>query len=96
MKLIDDPDARFWFLWPRAAGAGRTWPTQRRHQVTGIGPAPPPVVTEYVAQAEQCPCCAAVTEVRAHSGPPRRETPAHSHRQITGPSNSPSALNSGG
>jgi hypothetical protein len=35
---------------------------QRRHQVTGIGRAPPPVVTGYVAQAKQCPCCAAVTE----------------------------------
>jgi len=35
---------------------------QRRHQVTDIGSAPPPVVTEYVAQAKECPCCGAVTE----------------------------------
>jgi transposase len=66
MKLIDDPDARFWF--PPAACrrcgkglAGAAVLAQRRHQVTDIGP-PPPVVTEYVAQAKQCPCCATVTE----------------------------------
>jgi zinc-finger binding domain of transposase IS66 len=35
---------------------------QRRHQVTDIEPAPPPKVTQYVAQARQCPRCAAVTE----------------------------------
>ena len=35
---------------------------QRRHQVTDIEPAPPPVVTEYVAQAKQCPWCEAVSE----------------------------------
>jgi transposase len=35
---------------------------QRRHQVTDIRPAPAPVVTEYVAQARECPCCGAVTE----------------------------------
>ena len=67
MKLIDDPDARFWF--PPAACrrcgkglAGAAVLAQRRHQVTDIGRAPPPVVTEYVAQAKQCPCCATVTE----------------------------------
>jgi transposase len=67
MNLIDDPDARFWF--PPAAcrrcGKGLAEAAvlaQRRHQVTDIGPAPPPVVTEYVAQAKQCPCCAEVTE----------------------------------
>jgi transposase len=35
---------------------------QRRHQVTDIEPAPPPVVTEYVAQARQCPGCGTLTE----------------------------------
>jgi transposase len=35
---------------------------QRRHQVTDIGPAPPPSVIEHVAQAKQCPCCGTVTE----------------------------------
>jgi len=34
---------------------------QRRHQVTDIGPAPAPTVTEHVAQAKQCPCCGTVT-----------------------------------
>ena len=35
---------------------------QRRHQVTDIAPAPAPRVTEYVAQAKECPCCGTVTE----------------------------------
>jgi len=35
---------------------------QRRHQVTDIAPAPPPTVTEYVAQAKTCPCCGIVSE----------------------------------
>ena len=35
---------------------------QRRHQVTDIEPAPAPKVTEYVAQAKECPCCGTVTE----------------------------------
>ena len=34
----------------------------RRHQVTDIAPAPAPKVTEYVAQAKECPCCGTVTE----------------------------------
>ena len=51
----------------RAAGAARAWPgepvlAQRRHQVTDIEPAPAPKVTEYVAQAKECPGCGAVTE----------------------------------
>ena len=73
MKLIDDPDARFWF--PPAACrrcgkglAGAAVLAHRRHQVTDIGPAPPPVVTEYVAQAKQCPCCATVTEGELRPG----------------------------
>ena len=54
----------------RAAGAARAWPgepvlAQRRHQVTDIEPAPAPKVTEYVAQAKQCPCCGTVTRGRA-------------------------------
>jgi transposase len=34
---------------------------ERRHQVTDIVPAPPPTVTEYVAQAKACPCCGTVS-----------------------------------
>ena len=45
---------------PAAAGAGRPGRrcrslAQRRHQVTDIVPAPPPKVTEYVAQAKAVP-----------------------------------------
>jgi transposase len=67
MNLIDDPDERVWC--PPAAcrecGAGLAGVAavaQRRHQVTDIVPAPAPKVTEYVAQAKECPCCGAVTE----------------------------------
>jgi transposase len=67
MKLIDDPDHRFWF--PPASCrdcgtdlAGVPVIAQRRHQVTGIRPAPPPEVTEYVAQARRCPWCDGVSE----------------------------------
>ena len=35
---------------------------QRRHQVTDIAPVLPPKVTEYVAQAKECPGCGTVTE----------------------------------
>jgi transposase len=67
MRLVDDPDERFWY--PPAAcrecGTGLAAApvtAQRRHQVTDIGPAPAPTVTEHVAQAKQCPCCGTVTE----------------------------------
>jgi transposase len=67
MRLVDDPDERFEY--PPAecrrcgAGLGREpVAAQRRHQVTDIEPAPEPKVTEHVAQAKQCPCCATVTE----------------------------------
>jgi transposase len=51
----------------RVAGAARDLAAepvaaQRRHQVTDIEPAPAPTVTEYVAQAKQCPGCGTVTE----------------------------------
>jgi transposase len=67
MKLVDDPDHRLWFPpWScRECGtglAGAPVIAQRRHQVTDTGPVPPPVVTEYVAQAKQCPWCEAVSE----------------------------------
>jgi transposase len=66
MRLVDDPDERFWYPPEacRACGAGLDGEpvlAQRRHQVTGIGPAPPKV-TEHVAQARRCPCCGTVTE----------------------------------
>ncbi|MGE5289436.1 MAG: IS66 family transposase [Micromonosporaceae bacterium] len=67
MRLIDDPDGKFWFPPASCRGcgkglAGAEVPAQRRHQVTDIEPAPPPKVTGYVAQAKQCPCCGTVTE----------------------------------
>jgi transposase len=67
MRLVDDPDEKFWFP-PAVCGgcgaclAGAAVLAQRRHQVTDIEPAPPPKVTEYVAQAKECPCCRTVTE----------------------------------
>ena len=67
MKLIDDPDRRFFYppASCRECGtglAGAPVLAQRRHQVTDICPAPPPVVTEYVAQAKRCPWCETVSE----------------------------------
>jgi transposase len=67
MKLIDAPDGRFWFPPAACRGCGKDLAgaavlAQRRHQVTDIEPAPLPVVTEYVAQAKECPCCGTVTE----------------------------------
>ena len=69
----DDPDETV-FCPPAAccgcgAGlAGTAATAQRRHQVTDITPAPPPKVTEYVAQAKECPGCGTVTagELPAH------------------------------
>ena len=79
MKLIDDPDERFWYPPAACSGCGTDLAAepvtaQRRHQVTGIEPAPAPKVTGYVAQAKECPCCGTVTEgelpprVRARAG----------------------------
>jgi len=67
MKLIDDPDERLEFSPAACRGcgaglAGEPVLDQRRHQVTDIQPAPPPRVTEYVAQAKTCPCCGLVSE----------------------------------
>src|SRR5881275_3199469 len=67
MRLIDDPDRRFWCppASCRECGTDLTGApviAQRRHQVTDIRPAPPPEVTEYVAQAKRCPWCEAVSE----------------------------------
>ena len=67
MNLIDNPDERFEFP-PAVCGgcgaglAGEPVVAQRRHQVTDIEPAPAPKVTEYVAQAKECPGCGTVTE----------------------------------
>jgi transposase len=73
MKLIDDPDERFEYPPAACAGcgadlAGGPVAAQRRHQVTDIGPAPAPKVTEHVAQAKEYPCCGTVTagELPAH------------------------------
>jgi transposase len=60
MRLMDDPLPATC----RGCGAGlaaEPVAAQRRHQVTDIAPAPAPKVTEYVAQAKQCPCCRTVT-----------------------------------
>src|SRR5215467_11714045 len=67
MSLVDDPDERFECP-PLACGgcgaglASAPVMAQRRHQVTDIEPALAPKVTEYVAQAKECPGCGAVTE----------------------------------
>jgi len=66
MNLVDDPDERFEFPPAACCGcgaglAGAPVTAQRRHQVTDIVPAPGPRVTEYVAQAKQCPGCGTVT-----------------------------------
>jgi transposase len=66
LMLADDPDERLEFppACCRGCGAGLAGVPvvlERRHQVTGIAPAPPPVVTEYVAQARACPCCGTVS-----------------------------------
>jgi len=67
MKLVGDPGERLEFPPQRCSGcgaglAGEPVLDQRRHQVTGIAPAPPPKVTEYVAQAKMCPGCGTVSE----------------------------------
>jgi transposase len=67
MRLVDDPDHRFWYppAECRACGtglAGEEVFAQRRHQVTDILPAPAPEVTEHVAQSKLCPCCGTVSE----------------------------------
>ena len=73
MNLVDDPDERFEFPPAACCGcgaglAGEPVTAQRRHQVTDIAPAPAPKVTEYVAQAKECPGCGTVTggELPAH------------------------------
>ena len=67
MRLVDDPDERLEYPPAECRGCGADLApepvtAQRRHQVTDIAPAPAPKVTEYVAQAKQCPCCGTVTE----------------------------------
>jgi transposase len=67
MNLVDDPDERLEFPPAACCGcgarlAGEPVLAQRRHQVTDIAPAPAPTVTEYVAQAKECPGCGMVTE----------------------------------
>ena len=67
MKLVDDPDHRF-FHPPSECGTcgtgldGEDVFAQRRHQVTDVKPAPAPEVTEHVAQSKKCPWCGDVTE----------------------------------
>jgi transposase len=67
MNLVDDPDERLEYPPAACCGcgaglAGEPVLAQRRHQVTDIAPAPAPTVTEYVAQAKECPGCGTVTE----------------------------------
>jgi transposase len=67
MMLVDDPDERLEFspACCRGCGAGLAAEPavlERRHQVTDVRPAPPPKVSEYVAQAKACPCCGMVSE----------------------------------
>jgi transposase len=73
MKLVDDPDERLFFPPAECCGcgaglAGEEVAAQRRHQVTDIAPAPEPKVTQYVAQAKECPCCGTVTEGELPAG----------------------------
>lgn len=67
MCLVDDPDASYDCppVLCRGCGAGLAGEpvtASRRHQVTDIEPAPGPKITQYVAQAKECPCCGTVTE----------------------------------
>jgi len=67
LMLADDPDERLEFPPAACRGCGAALAGEpvlagRRHQVTDIAPAPPPKVTEYVAQAKACPCCGTVSE----------------------------------
>jgi transposase len=67
MNLVDDPDERVFCPPAVCCGCGAGLASdpvtaQRRHQVTDIVPAPAPRVTEYVAQAKECPGCGTVTE----------------------------------
>lgn len=62
MCLAGEPGGKF--CYPpaecRGCGAGLAGVevlARRRHQVTDIEPAPPPAVTEHVAQAKECPRC---------------------------------------
>jgi hypothetical protein len=90
MRLVDDPDERLECPPAECRGcgaglAGEEVTAQRRHQVTGIEPAPAPKVTEYVAQAKECPCCGTVTE---------GELPAHVRARASyGPEASAQAAN---
>ena len=64
---------RFWYPPAECRGcgtglAGQEVFAQRRHQVTDIKPAPPPEVTEHVAQSKMCPCCGTVSEGELPSG----------------------------
>ncbi len=94
MKLVDNPDHRFWYPPAECRGCGTDLSgekvfAQRRHQVTDIKPAPAPEVTEHVAQSKQCPCCGEVTEgglppgvrARASFGP---ETHAQAANLVSG------------
>jgi transposase len=67
MCLADDPDASYDCPPAVCRGcgadlAGEPVTASRRHQVTDIEPAPGPKVTQYVAQAKECPGCGTVTE----------------------------------
>jgi len=73
MRLVDDPDHRFWYPPAECRGcgaglAGEEVFAQRRHQVTDIKPAPEPEVTEHVAQSKMCPCCGTVSEGELPAG----------------------------
>ena len=73
MRLVDDPDERLFFPPAACRGCGEHLggepvSAQRRHQVADVQPAPAPRVTEYVAQAKECPCCGTVTEGKLPAG----------------------------
>jgi transposase len=66
MSRVDDPDETIDCPPAACCGcgaglAGAPVTARRRHQVTGIEPAPAPKVTGYVAQARECAGCGMVT-----------------------------------
>ena len=73
MCLVDDPDERLEFPPAACCGcgaglAGALVAALRRHQVTDIGPTLALKVTEYVAQAKECPGCGTLPGRFCHSG----------------------------
>jgi transposase len=70
---VASPDERAECAPPECRGCGADLSAapvvgEQRRQVFEARPAPPPLVTEFVVQARQCPCCGEVTEGAAPGG----------------------------